>query len=384
MVRYSLPGSRSSTLKKAKTHSQRRQASVGPIKDKSELVSLLNNCRYGVVLLGAEDQLEYVNSRAVELLDEPTDKLLGQTIRKLSGDFSAATILAIDALRNGTESQLTGRYNLQGTKLSVHFSRSTDGAGNYEGTSVLLEDQDQQGDSSGHMIRAEKMAILGELAAAVAHEINNPLGGIMESVRIIRDNPGNWEKINRFLPLIMQGLERIQSSVQRVLAFGQRAPAKRKSVRLADVVFQSIEFLRPRARQQQTQINSSIEAPDVRVYADSHALSQTIINLLNNALDSLVGRRDGQIDLTMTLDDDHAVVLNIADNGCGVPEHLREKIFDPFFTTKSDGKGTGLGLSISANMIAEHRGAISLNPRPGGGTIFTITLPRYEQGKENK
>ena len=228
-------------MRKTKTHSQRRQASVGTIKDKSELVSLLDNCRYGVILLDAEDRLAYVNSRAVELLDEPTDKLLGQTIRKLSEDFSAATILAIDALRNGTESQLTGRCNLQGAKLSVHFSRSIDGAGNYGGTSALLEDQDQQGDSSGHMIRAEKMAILGELAAAVAHEINNPLGGIMESVRIIRDNPGNWEKINRFLPLIMQGLERIQSSVQRVLTFGQRAPAKRQPVRLADVVFQSIE-----------------------------------------------------------------------------------------------------------------------------------------------
>lgn len=357
---------------------------MSPVKDKSELVSLLDHCRHGVVLLDAEDRLAYVNSRAVELLDGPADKLLGQTIRKLSGDFSAVTILAIDALRNGIESPLTGRCNLQNAKLSVHFSRSIDGSGNYAGTAVLLEDQEQQGDSCGHMIRAEKMAILGELAAAVAHEINNPLGGIMESVRIIRDNPGNWEKINRFLPLIMQGLERIQSSVQRVLTFGQRAPAKRQSVRLADVVFQSIEFLRPRARLQQARINSSIEAPDVRVYADSHAISQTIINLLNNALDSLVGRRDGQIDLTMTLDNDQTVVLNIADNGCGVPGHLREKIFDPFFTTKSDGKGTGLGLSISANMIAEHRGTISLNPRPGGGSIFTVTLPRYESGKENK
>ena len=371
-------------MKKAKTRSQHRQASADPVKDKSELVSLLDHCRYGVVLLDAEDRLIYVNSRAVELLDEPTDKLLGQTIRKLSGDFSAATSLAIDALRNGTESQLTGRCNLQGTKLSIHFSRSMDSPGNYAGTAVLLDDQDQQGDSSGHMIRAEKMAILGELAAAVAHEINNPLGGIMESVRIIRDNPGNWEKINRFLPLIMQGLERIQSSVQRVLAFGQRAPAQHQPVRLADVVFQSIEFLRPRARQQRAQINSSIETPDVRVYADSHALSQTIINLLNNALDSLVGRNDGQIDLGLGLEDGQTVVLVIADNGCGVPEHLREKIFDPFFTTKSDGKGTGLGLSVSANMIAEHRGTISLDPRPGGGTIFTVTLPRYELGKEDK
>ena len=344
---------------------------------------LLDHCRHGLVLLDADDLLVYVNSRAADLLAKPVDKLLGQSIRKLSGDFSAATILAIDALRLGEKTQLQGRFELQGTSLSVHFSRATDCSGNYLGTAVLLEDQDQQA-GSGHMIRAEKMAILGELAAAVAHEINNPLGGIMESVRIIRDNPGNWEKINRFLPLIMQGLERIQSSVQRVLTFGQRVPARRQSVRLADVVFQSIEFLQPRARQQQVQINSSIETPDVRAYADSHALSQTIINLLNNALDSLIGRPDGQIDLRLALQDDQTVLLSIADNGCGVPEHLREKIFDPFFTTKANGKGTGLGLSISANIIAEHRGTVSLKPRPGGGTIFTITLPHYQTDKTDE
>ena len=360
------------------------QISAITAEGKSAIVRLLDNCGHGVVLLDAEDQLVYANSRAAELLGESADKLLGRSIRELSGDFSAVTILAIDALRNGSESQLTGRCDLQGAELSVYFSRSVGNSGDYVGTAVLLEDPYQGPDSAGHMIRAEKMVILGELAAAVAHEINNPLGGIMESVRIIRDNPGNWEKINRFLPLIMQGLERIQASVQRVLAFGQRAPAKRQPVRLADVVFQSIEFLRPRARQQQAQINSSIETPDAWVYADSHALSQTIINLLNNALDSLVGRRDGRIDLMMALQDDQTVLLSIADNGCGVPEHLREKIFDPFFTTKTDGKGTGLGLSISANIIAEHRGTISLKSRPGGGTIFTVTLPRYEPDKEDK
>jgi C4-dicarboxylate-specific signal transduction histidine kinase len=176
----------------------------------------------------------------------------------------------------------------------------------------------------------------------------------------------------------MQGLERIQSSVQRVLTFGRPAPAQRQPIRLANVVFQSIEFLRPRARQQQAQISSSIEAPDAQVYADSHALSQMIINLLNNALDSLIGRADGRVELTLALQDETTVLLSIADNGHGVPEHLREKIFDPFFTTKIDGKGTGLGLSVSANIIAEYRGQISVSTRPGGGTIFKVTLPRYE------
>ena len=359
-------------LKKAQTHSET-----------GTFLSLLDDCGHGLVLLNANERIMYANVRAAKLLAEPTEKLLGKSIRELSGDFSAATILASDALRYGNKPQMQGQLELQGSSVSVNFSRALNEAGQYLGTAVLLEDQEQQ-DSSGHMIRAEKMAILGELAAAVAHEINNPLGGIMESVRIIRDNPGNWEKINRFLPLIMQGLERIQASVQRVLTFGQRVPAQHQSVRLADVIFQSIEFLQPRARQQQVQINSTIETPDVRVYADSHTLSQTIINLLNNALDSLIGRADGQIDLRLGLQDEQTVLLSIADNGCGVPEHFREKIFDPFFTTKTNGKGTGLGLSISANMIAEHRGTISLSPRPGGGTIFTITLPRYEPSKEDK
>ncbi len=347
--------------------------------DQALLLSLLDHSSHGLVLLDSRDHLVYANSRAAVLLAEPPKKLLGRSIRKLPAPFSAATILAIDALRHAEMPLLQGRFDLQGSSLGAHYSRATNQRGDYLGTAVLLEDQAEHPASSGHMMRAEKMAILGELAAAVAHEINSPLAGIMESVRIIRDNPGNWEKINRFLPLIMQGLERIQSAVQRVLAFGRPAPAQRQPVRLADVVFQSIEFLRPRARRQHAQISSSIEAPDVQVYADSHALAQMIINLLNNALDSLIGRTDGRVDLTLALQDETTVLLSIADNGCGVPEHLREKIFDPFFTTKADGKGTGLGLSVSANIIAENRGQIAVKPRPGGGTIFTVTLPRYER-----
>ena len=346
--------------------------------DQALLLSLLDHSSHGLVLLDSRDCLAYANSRAAVLLAEPPEKLPGQPIRKLAGPFSAATILAIDALRHSDKPLLQGRFDLQGSSIAAHYSRATNRRGDYLGTAVLLEDQAEHPASSGHMMRAEKMAILGELAAAVAHEINSPLAGIMESVRIIRDNPGNWEKINRFLPLIMQGLERIQSAVQRVLAFGRPAPTQRQPIRLANVVFQSIEFLRPRARQQQAQISSSIEAPDAQVYADSHALSQMIINLLNNALDSLIGRADGRVELTLALQDDRTLLLSIADNGHGVPEHLREKIFDPFFTTKADGKGTGLGLSVSANIIAEYRGQISVSTRPGGGTIFKVTLPHYE------
>ena len=103
-----------------------------------------------------------------------------------------------------------------------------------------------------------------------------------------------------------------------------------------------------------------------------------IINLLNNALDSLQGRPEGRIDLKLSLHDPGTIRLDVSDNGYGVPEHLREKVFDPFFTTKTDGKGTGLGLSISANIVAEYRGQISLKPRPGGGTVFTVVLPLYQ------
>ena len=346
--------------------------------DQALLLSLLDHSSHGLVLLDNNDRLVYANSRATALLAQDPKELTGLSIRKLAGPFAQATILAIDALRYGQSPQLQGRFDLHSTRIAAHYSRATNKNDDYLGTAVLLEDRADHPPSSGHMMRAEKMAILGELAAAVAHEINSPLAGIMESVRIIRDNPENWEKINRFLPLIMQGLKRIQASVQRVLAFGRPAPVQRQPVRLADVVFQSIEFLRPRTRQQHAQISSAIEAPEVQVYADTHALSQVIINLLNNALDSLVGRADGRVELTLALQDENTVLLSVADNGPGVPEHLREKIFDPFFTTKADGKGTGLGLSVSANIIAENRGQISVSPRPGGGTIFNVTLPRHQ------
>ncbi|MCK4851131.1 MAG: hypothetical protein KAT11_07265, partial [Phycisphaerae bacterium] len=161
--------------------------------DQAILLSLLDHSSHGLVLLDSRDCLAYANSRAAVLLAEPPKKLLGRSIRKLAGPFAQATILAIDALRHADKPLLQGRFDLQGSSIAAHYSRATNQRGDYLGTAVLLKDQAEHPASSGHMMRAEKMAILGELAAAVAHEINSPLAGIMESVRIIRDNPGNWE-----------------------------------------------------------------------------------------------------------------------------------------------------------------------------------------------
>ncbi len=100
-----------------------------------------------------------------------------------------------------------------------------------------------------------------------------------------------------------------------------------------------------------------------------------IINLLNNALDSLQGRPEGRIDLKLSLHDPGTIRLDVSDNGYGVPEHLREKVFDPFFTTKAVGAGTGLGLSISHGIVARHGGGITLTTAPGQGATFTVALP---------
>jgi len=215
---------------------------------------------------------------------------------------------------------------------------------------------------------------MGELAAAVAHEINNPLGGILEAIRIIQDRPCDQERIGKFLPLVSEGLEQIRRSVQRMLSFSQKHVAEKRVVQIEDVVAQSVEFLGHRARHEEADLRLNLRGGSAYVHGDPHALCQVFVNLVNNALDSLRGRPERCVEVTSERPTPGEIAVQVSDTGCGIPPELASRVFDPFFTTKPTGKGTGLGLSISANIIREHGGTITLAPREGGGTVFTVKL----------
>jgi signal transduction histidine kinase len=228
----------------------------------------------------------------------------------------------------------------------------------------------------------ERFEVLEQFAGAVAHELNNPLTGVIESMKILERHPADPERQRRFFPLILQGLGSISESVERLRSLSRLRVAAKEPASIGDVVARTVEFLAPRCESLGATLR--LERPDekVMVLCDPHAISQVVINLVNNALDAMASNppaRPREVTVAVSQADAQRAEVSVTDTGGGISPKARERLFDPFFTTKPTGKGTGLGLSISLRIAEQHGGSLRLSDGPGGvGTVATLSLPAWE------
>jgi two-component system NtrC family sensor kinase len=232
-----------------------------------------------------------------------------------------------------------------------------------------------------HMVFTEKMASLGRLAAVVAHEINNPLAGILVSVRVLR------RKLDRVLPdaearkdfddsleMIQRETARSGDIVRNLLFFSRQREPSLAPEKLREIAERSVELVSHQA--ELSAVDVSIESdPDLAdLDCDSNQIQQACIVALLNAIDAMP---DGG-DLLVRLRDcrDEHVCIEVQDTGCGIPRDLQLKVFEPFFSTKADGEGTGLGLSVLYGIVRRHGGRVELESEEGKGTLVRMRLPR--------
>ncbi len=336
---------------------------------------LTDNVSACLIIVDADGLYVFVNRAAERMLGTNGKAAVGRHVREVEHDVRTPLLLAMDLLSHGKRPVSTGRFQVGERMLVSEFSRLEDRRGRYAGLIALSRDMTEECEFCGHMVRTERMAVLGELAAAMAHEINSPLGGVMESVRIIEKNEGNWQKISRFLPLVKRGLDQIATTVRQMLKFASPQEAPRMPMVLDDMVSQCVDFVG--YRQEETGARLVLDlASDRTVVNVSASVTQVLINLINNAFDAVAGRPEANVTVKTELVSAAAeVMVRVIDNGPGIPAHLRARIFEPFFTTKASGRGTGLGLSISARIAAKNGGRILVGDAPGGGAVMTLILP---------
>jgi two-component system, NtrC family, sensor kinase len=233
------------------------------------------------------------------------------------------------------------------------------------------------------LLHSEKMASLGKLAAGVAHEINNPLGGILIYANILlEETPTDSPQWNDLRQIINQTL-RCKEIVRELLDFSRQSKQRWVQCDINQSLQQTISLLGKQALFQNIQIINEIDPQLSPIIADPGQINQVLINLMTNAVDAMNGK--GILTIrTFPLPEEKKIGVAISDSGCGIPPENLSRIFDPFFTTKDTGQGTGLGLSTVYGIIEEHGGTIEVRSVIGQGTTFILTLPvREPESKEN-
>lgn len=248
----------------------------------------------------------------------------------------------------------------------------------------LKKQYDDLKEAQNRLLQSEKLASVGEIVAGVAHELNNPLASVMlYSELLLRKN--NSTKIQPDLKEIATQARRASCIVRGLLDFVRQRPPERKKTLLNDLVLSTLQLLAYDLRTHNVIPFTRLAADIPAILVDPHQLQQLVINLINNANQSMLEKNQGgNLTIISELDSQPrrsnaqngpVVRLIFQDDGPGIPEEIKAYIFQPFFTTKGEQSGTGLGLSVCQSIVAEHGGEIWVESQPGQGATFIVELP---------
>ena len=239
--------------------------------------------------------------------------------------------------------------------------------------------EDQARDLYHQLLQAEKLAALGQTISGVAHELNNPLATILTWAERLSQRPAAQldDQTKRGLETILSESERAAKIVRNLLTFARKRHTTRAMVDVNQIVRETLALRSYEQTLANITIIEALAAGLPLAFADPHQFQQVLLNLIINAEQAMLGANGrGTLILRSWHDlDGDAVILEVNDDGPGVPEDVQPRIFDPFFTTKEVGKGTGLGLTVAYAIIQEHGGRITVQSQPGEGASFFVALP---------
>src|SRR4051812_21671618 len=236
---------------------------------------------------------------------------------------------------------------------------------------------DETRDIYHQLLQAEKMAALGQTISGVAHELNNPLATILSWAERLSQRPTLETSVRRGLQTILSESERAARIVRNLLTFARKRQTTRAMVDVNQVVRETLALRAYEQRVTNIAVIDALAAGLPQVFADGHQVQQVLLNLIINAEQAMLSANGRGVLVVRTWHDpdQETVVLEINDDGPGIPDDLQPKIFDPFFTTKEVGQGTGLGLTVAYAIVQEHGGRIRLESRPSSGASFFVELP---------
>ncbi len=343
---------------------------------------ILENIPSGLVTLDGEGRVEYFNGAAEKILgldvsrikDRPYDQVFGKGHRELTAVLRTALEQAV--IYDRKELTITSRGG-KSIPLGISTTLLSAGDGQRSGVIAVFQDLTDAKELEQKARQADRLAVLGQLSAAIAHEIRNPLATISGSVELLRDTPQLSGEERKLLELVTCESERLNRIITDFLLYARIRPAEKDQVELSRVVDETLMLLRNHHDyHDDIHIVNEIGDRDVSVWADGDQVKQIFLNIAINALQAM--SQGGRLTVGMkekgvkAQNQEKMVHVYFQDTGMGIPPQELGEIFEPFYSSKKD--GTGLGLSIAQRIVENNGGTLTVESEPGKGTTFTVSL----------
>ena len=363
-----------SALKNARSH--RRSIYL-----RDYLGKLLDHANAPIMVMGKSGEVRLANRAFLALLSFQRDELLGKEWMSFLPESEQRHLwpIYINALRGEPTTNVEVRLPRRDgsfARVAVNAASILGPDGDVEGVIYIYRDITAVRELEQQIIHAEKLATLGQLAAGVVHELNNPLTSIcVYSDYLLKKSQrqsaedADVEKLRR----IVVSADRMLKFTRDLVTYARPSTERPVALNVSEIIEQALVFCAHVIEECGAQVQRDFEPSSPIVYGVKGQLVQVLVNLITNACQAMpLGA--GQIRFETRSNGDGRLRLRVNDNGRGIPEEHRKQIFEPFFTTKGEGQGTGLGLSIVRNIVEQHRGEIRVTSEVGSGTMFEIIL----------
>jgi two-component system sensor histidine kinase AtoS len=335
---------------------------------------------------GAENIFGYAKE---EVLGKPFTILLPPVLRE-KGEVE---YLLRETVEKGyVRDFLTERVRKDGRKILVNLSRTLirDEQGAPLGTVAIVRDITAMKELEKQVQQSEKLALVGQIAAGIAHEIGTPLSVISGNAEYMLMDMKESDQFYEEMQTILSQTERITKLIRQLLEFARPRRLIFEDLDVNAEVKQILDLVRHQCDKNKIALRTNFTEPLPAIHGDKNQLQQVFLNIVMNAIQAMESNGIDRL-RELTIQTAHSteagnkqqteeVSITFSDTGCGIPEEFVDKVFDPFFTTKDIGKGTGLGLAVSQRIIDEHKGTITVASEEDRGTTFTLRLPLSRGG----
>jgi two-component system NtrC family sensor kinase len=357
----------------------------GVLRSHRELENTFNSIRDLVAVTDRRGRIVRTNLALAERLGTTRDKLVARPLTEVVGPATARLATGLELDIDGDDSAgvteelqdpvLNGTFSVMVSRL---LGASREGLGHVlvaREITPRAQLEAERAQLQSRLTQSERLAALGQLVAGIAHELNNPLQGVLGHLELLRATRGLAPALRRDVRVVYREADRAAKIIRNLLVFAGSRKLMRRPVNVNQVVSRAITLRAPACRAAHIEIVKRL-AHLPRVQGDPVLLQQALFNVMTNAEQALDGTRGGRIEIGTKVDVPlEMLLITIRDTGPGIPAQVLPRIFEPFYTTKEVGKGIGLGLAIAYGIVQEHGGEIIATNHPDGGALFKIALP---------